>query len=649
MQASVDAARDAAAVSGPSEALQHVERVLELWPQVDDPEALVGLELSALLVWAAEIAFFAGAPGQAAELIRRAISSADPADEVQVGLLHERLGWFLLPGGVDREAGLAAFERAVELVPAEPPSAERVRVLAALGSALNSFWRHDESRAACEQALAVADAIGDDRPALLALTDLGVDLYLLGQSAEGIDCLHDARRRARERGTAPDELRTYISLSDLLLYAGRLPEAARDALEGLAAARRRGYERSGGTLLAANAAEALLGLGDWARAEEVLDAALHAAGSFRPEALHILRAELALGRGELEDADRHLEAGSRAALEPQSTAAYACLQAELALWEGRPAEAASALDGVLRSDAPAAVQIRAARVCALALRAEAELAQLAAVQRQEAGVEEARHRAVRLIVRARRSAAAAAAVMPDAEGWLAIAEAEHTRVEGRSSPERWQSAIAVWDELGRPYLAAYCRWRYAEALLSAGSSRMEAAIPAREAHQVASDLGARSAAGRARAARSEGPPRSRGSRRGRAARRGKRPRLNPARTRGAPARSRAVTRTARSPQSSSSASRQRASTSRTSSASSTSRVVSTRRGSRNGSRRPRPKSDRPVRSWSVRNCRSKLTLRHRVSSFAQLSPSREPGGNRVVTRPAEMHRDEGVGRGRDFR
>ena len=80
---------------------------------------------------------------------------------------------------------------------------------------------------------------------------------------------------------------------------------------------------------------------------------------------------------------------------------------------------------------------------------------------------------------------------PDAAGWLAIAEAEHSRVEGRSSPERWQSAIAVWDELERPYPAAYCRWRYAEALLSAGSSRMEAAIPAREAHGIASDLGAR--------------------------------------------------------------------------------------------------------------------------------------------------------------
>jgi hypothetical protein len=47
-------------------------------------------------------------------------------------------------------AGLAAFERAVELVPPEPPSPERAQVLAALGNGLRLAWRFDESLAICE-------------------------------------------------------------------------------------------------------------------------------------------------------------------------------------------------------------------------------------------------------------------------------------------------------------------------------------------------------------------------------------------------------------------------------------------------------------------------------------------------------------------
>ena len=40
---------------------------------------------------------------------------------------------------------------------------------------------------------------------------------------------------------------------------------------------------------------------------------------------------------------------------------------------------------------------------------------------------------------------------PDAAAWRAVAEAEHDRVEGESSPEPWRPAVAAWDELGRPY------------------------------------------------------------------------------------------------------------------------------------------------------------------------------------------------------
>ena len=58
-------------------------------------------------------------------------------------------------------------------------------------------------------------------------------------------------------------------------------------------------------------------------------------------------------------------------------------------------------------------------------------------------------------------------------------------------PSRGRQAADSWERLERPPLVAYCRWRQAEALVAAGASRTEAAVPLREAHAVAARIGAR--------------------------------------------------------------------------------------------------------------------------------------------------------------
>jgi DNA-binding CsgD family transcriptional regulator/tetratricopeptide (TPR) repeat protein len=402
----------------------------------------------------------------------------------------ERLGTYLLPQG-DRDGGLAAYRRAVELVPEAPPSAERVWVLAALGHALSLSWRHAESRTACEAALAAAGALGDDRPAFRAMDVLGVDLCYLGHPDQGLELLGNARRRARERGTAHDLMRNNVLRSDVLLTTGRLREAAAVALEELANAQRLGRGRSVGIVLAANAAEALIGMGDWERAEGVLDEALRAGGTFWAYHPHLQRAQLAIGRGEPAAARAHLEAGARGAREPSSAAVYRCLVAELALLEGRPEAATAAVEEGLDAAAATGTDFLATRLCALGLRAEAERAQLAAARRDTSAVAAARQRAAGLAAEARRSASAGAAVTRDAAAWKALADAEHGRVGGLAQPERWRAAVAAWDELERPYLAAYCRWRQSEALLAAGHAAIEATGCARQAHRAATWLGAR--------------------------------------------------------------------------------------------------------------------------------------------------------------
>ena len=57
---------------------------------------------------------------------------------------------------------------------------------------------------------------------------------------------------------------------------------------------------------------------------------------------------------------------------------------------------------------------------------------------------------------------------PNADGWRALAEAEYGRARGGATG-RVVEAAAVWERLERPPIAAYCRWRQAEALAGASA------------------------------------------------------------------------------------------------------------------------------------------------------------------------------------
>jgi hypothetical protein len=49
---------------------------------------------------------------------------------------------------------------------------------------------------------------------------------------------------------------------------------------------------------------------------------------------------------------------------------------------------------------------------------------------------------------------------------MLMAEAEWSRVDGPSDPERWAGSAGAWEALGYPWPSAYARWRQAEALLA---------------------------------------------------------------------------------------------------------------------------------------------------------------------------------------
>jgi DNA-binding CsgD family transcriptional regulator/tetratricopeptide (TPR) repeat protein len=489
LAASVDAARQAEAVFGLAEAYAHLERALSLWPAVQDAAELAGLDLAELTTWTAELASQIDAAPRAVELGLRAIELIGKNDPHRAALLHVRLAEYLYAIG-SNEAGLAAVERAVDLVPAEPPSSERAYALGSLAGGLMMAWRYTESLRISDEALALARDIGAREAEVRALTVVGVDLAHLGRAEEGLAYLRQALQLAEEIGDLIGLERVYINSTSTLTMLERNRESAELGRAGLASMHRHGIVS---TLLVADLAEALFAIGDWDEAERLSAAALrHTTSSFL-DGLLTIRALVEIGRGDLDAAQAHLDAASATLHEYRSIGLHDAFVADLALWQRRWTDADTAIrDGLVRALAPQCEPAQIpVQLCAQGLRAQAELAVLARARRDDDAVGNWLTRARELVTIARRAAAEASAITPGAGSWLALAEAEYSRARGIAQPESWSEAAAAWDRLERPPLAAYCRWREAEALVAVGASRTEAGAPARAAYAVATRIGAR--------------------------------------------------------------------------------------------------------------------------------------------------------------
>jgi DNA-binding CsgD family transcriptional regulator len=383
---------------------------------------------------------------------------------------------------------VAEFARAVELVPEQPPSAERAYALGSLAGGLMVEWRHAESLPIAEQALALARDVGAREAEVRALTVLGGDLAYLGRSEDGLAHFRQALQLAEEIGDRVGLERAYANCTDALTMLGRPRESARLAQAGLEAMRRSGIESA---LLVSNQIEALLAIGDWDEADGLSAAALRRVTSSFPYWLLTLRADVELGRGDFDAARAHLEAASATLPEDRLLGLYDGYLADLDLWERRWTDAEAAVQGGLGWACQGeAAQIRV-QLCAKGLRAQAELGALARARRDGDALRGRLGRARKLLAVARRAAADASTITPNADGWRAVAEAEYDRARRTPRPERWSAAAATWERLERAPLAAYCHWREAEALAAAGASRVEASVPLRKAHAVARRIGAR--------------------------------------------------------------------------------------------------------------------------------------------------------------
>jgi DNA-binding CsgD family transcriptional regulator len=416
-------------------------------------------------------------------------------DPVRAGLLHERLGRYLWLTA--DQAALSAYEEAVRLVPAEPPSAERARVLAGYAQILGLLGRDKECRQAAEAALAAARQVGARREEGRALALLGFGLVDLGDIDGGLAQMRDAQRIAEEQADVDGLGWASVQLAWASEMGGLLEEALAFALDGAEASRRFGATSWCDAFLSAAAVFEFL-LGRWDEADRHSRAVLERDRLTGPKGIHtrLERARLDIARGDFAAARRRLlEAGrlavkgGQAHFEAQFAAKLAVARAELALWEGHEEEASQAAAEGLDALARAGYETDVPVLFALGLAAAADRAEQASARRATGQAEAARRDGDELLARLEASSDPPHRG-PETAAVQLQCRAEHTRLYGRPDPTAWAAAAAGWERLGRPYPAACARFREAEALLTTRTPRARVEEVLRAAHETTARLGA---------------------------------------------------------------------------------------------------------------------------------------------------------------
>jgi len=497
LPASVHAGQAAEAASALAEALEHYERALALWDQVPEAASRSPLDRVTLLHRAAEAANLAGRYDHAVALARLALDRVDAAAEpLRAGALLERLARYHWTAG-DTPRAMAAVERAVAIIPPEPPSVELARALAAHGQLLMLLAHHADARARCEQAVAVARRVGARAVEGHALTTLGTCLGILGHLDEAIPDLEQGRRIAIELANVDDVGRAHANLATVLDMAGRAADAVEVFLAGAEMARQFGALGRYGPNLLSDAANALLSLGRREEAERLLDQVFDLdlrSPAIRSRPLTV-RGTLRMRTGDLAGAQadlRRLVDEAPAPLDPQTATPVFASLAETAMWDGRLADARAAVADGLKVLATAEEPYWISELCQTGLAVEAAMAAHARARHAEAEEQTARELADGLLDRVRAAAGAPEVIpTPTVQANLRSAEAEWSRVTGPGDPERWAESARAWEALGYPWQAGYARWRQAEALLAQGAPRADAAAALARALALADGLGAR--------------------------------------------------------------------------------------------------------------------------------------------------------------
>jgi DNA-binding CsgD family transcriptional regulator len=462
---------------------------------VSEQEKLAGVDRGWLAYDSAENTGASGDVARAVHELRRLRDFLDAAaDPVLVNRVGERLAYFLLENNEPAAAAEAA-EAAVDVLPADPPRWERARALATHAQTL--MYTQDDATAVAraEQARAAARAAAAPWVEADALVTLGLLDERAGRTKEAVGLFTMANRQALDAGVLGVQLRASFQLSRTHLERGDLADSSKTAHEGLRLAEEAGLGMAPyGLDLQYTHYLAHYSDGDWDHAQQVADGFVVRVTSVAEARLSAMALFIDVARGSPKVDER------LSWLKPfwpaDGFGAYIArgLLAEHALWQGDTGTAVAEVAATLRAEAeflkgygPPVI-----RPAAVGLSAQADRATQARAAGDEAGAAAIVNAARELIEIARGGAAYPRrpkfVLGVDGRAWLARAEAEWCRAQGRNDPDAWLAVVEAFGP-GFVYESARSRWRLAEALAEAGR-RDEAQDEWRLAFETADRLGA---------------------------------------------------------------------------------------------------------------------------------------------------------------
>jgi DNA-binding CsgD family transcriptional regulator/tetratricopeptide (TPR) repeat protein len=481
LAATVRAAAEAEQIYAFAEASNHFVRALELWPRVDDPVPLAGMDEAELYARAAEAAQVSSDGASGIRLVQAAIEKVDPSrDPYRAAMLRERLGHYLFVFSGDMEGAQRLHQEALDLLPADEPRRELAHLLATLGRVLMLRARTAESVERCEQALAVARKAGARSEEAHALNTLGVNLAFLGDRRTAIEHLRESLRMCEELGDADGVARAYTNLGELLDQDGRVEEGAQAALDGARRVAELGF-RDRAPLLEGEAATRLFMLG---RLDEA-DRLTRSAPDLRPSLAKLdqcaARARVEIQRGRLSEAQELVTAaGDATARAPGATwvEPLASARIELELLRDSPDNALNEAVRALVQGGDHEYVAFTARLHALGARAAAQIAERARAGGDEAAAAESAHRARRLLERLEDLVAPAehprGTPPPASLAYRDLCAAEAARAAGTATAAQWGAIAQRVGEGAMRLEEAYARLREAECHVLEGENTLAA-------------------------------------------------------------------------------------------------------------------------------------------------------------------------------